>query len=254
MARMRSPNFPGLSLEDAVKFVKPVWDQNRRVLISREVAAKDLGYTGLTGRSLKVLGAMNQYGLIENKAGGQMRVSKLAEDILIGYPEAVKRAAVSEAGRTPSLFREIYERFEDHVPSENAVRSFLLQKGFTNAGVEKALRSFSETNRYVEIYGVSESHGGEEAEGAESGPDNEKQETPIVASPAPRQEAKPSGGQGGGEIFWNRGPLDYSLSSSGLVVVGKTNSARELREYIEKLNVLAGILPDEDPSVTDNSS
>src|SRR6185436_770355 len=100
MARMRSPNFPGLSLEDAVKFVKPIWDKNRKVLIARDVAAKDLGYTGLTGRSLKVLGAMNQYGLIENKAGGQMRVSQLAEDILIGYPEAVKRAAVTEAARS----------------------------------------------------------------------------------------------------------------------------------------------------------
>lgn len=245
MARMRSPNFPGLSLEEAVKFVKPIWDKNRRVLIAREVAAKDLGYAGLTGRSLKVLGAMNQYGLIENKAGGQMRVSKLAEDILIGYPEEVKRAAVSEAGRTPTLFKEVYERFEGHVPSDNAVRSFFLQKGFTNEGVEKALRSFSETNRYVEIYGVSESHGGEEEERSESGPESEIQETTIMAAPAPRTEVKLPG-QGGGEIFWNKGPLDFNLSSTGLVVVGKTNSASELKAYIEKLKVLVALLPEND--------
>lgn len=245
MARMRSPNFPGLPLEEAVKFVKPIWDKNRRVLIAREVAAKDLGYTGLTGRSLKVLGAMNQYGLIENKAGGQMRVSKLAEEILIGYPESVKQAAVSQAARTPTLFKEVYERFEGHVPSDNAVRSFFLQKGFTNEGVEKALRSFSDTNRYAEIYGVSESHGTEADDSAESAPETNVQETTIMAAPAPRKEEKLSG-HGGGDIFWNKGPLDFNLSSTGLVVVGKTNSATELKAYIEKLKVLVALLPEND--------
>ena len=249
MARMRSPNFPGLSLEDAVKFVKPIWDKNRRVLIAREVAAKDLGYTGLTGRSLKVLGAMNQYGLIENKAGGQMRVSKLAEDILIGYPEGVKRAAVSEAARFPSLFREVYERFEGHVPSDNAVRSFFLQKGFTNEGVEKALRSFEETNRYAEIYGVSESHGIEEGDGSESGPDNEIQEAPRMASAAPKQE-RPDPTQGIDSTFWNKGQLDFNLTSSGLAVAGRTNSASELKAFIEKLKTLAALLPENDNAGT----
>jgi len=246
---MRSPNFPGLSLEGAVKFVKPVWDKNRRVLIAREVAAKDLGYTGLTGRSMKVLGAMNQYGLIENKPGGQMRVSKMAEDILIGYPEEVKRAAVTEAGRTPTLFKAVYERFEGHVPSENAVRSFLLQKGFTNDGVEKALRSFAETNRYVEIYGVSESHGGEGDEGAESGPDHPFQETLKMASSAQKHEnATPA--QDGGVTFWSKGKLDFSLSSSGLAVTGKTNSAGDLRAFIEKLKALTVLLPENDNTET----
>lgn len=249
MARMRSPNFPGLSLEDAVKFVKPIWDKNRKVLIAREVAAKDLGYSGLTGRSLKVLGAMNQYGLIENKAGGQMRVSQLAEDILIGYPEGVKRAAVTEAAQSPSLFREVYERFEGHVPSDNAVRSFFLQKGFTNEGVEKALRSFAETNRYAEIYGVSESHGDEGEERAELGSDSEIQEAPRMASAAPKQEGSVPA-QGTDAIFWNKGRLDFNLSSSGLAVAGKTNSASELKAFIEKLKALEALLPENDNAAT----
>jgi hypothetical protein len=242
MARMRSPNFPGLSLEDAVKFVKPIWDKNRRVLIAREVAAKDIGYTGLTGRSLKILGAMNQYGLIENKAGGQMRVSKLAEDILIGYPEEVKRAAVSEAGRTPSLYKEVYERFEGHVPSDNAVRSFFLQKGFTNDGVEKALRSFADTNRYVEINGDSESHrqDGKSAPDSLSDQDDEDEdmEAAEIEAPAPAKKGKVT--------FIDSGPLDFQLSSTGLSVMGQTNSAPALKAFIAKLTALSALLPDED--------
>ena len=51
-------------------------------MIMRDDAAKDLGYSGLTGRSLKVLGALNQYDLIENVSKGQLRVTKTAEEIL----------------------------------------------------------------------------------------------------------------------------------------------------------------------------
>ena len=240
MARMRSPNFPGLSLEDAVSFVKIIWDKSRRASIMREAAAKDLGYTGLTGRSLKILGALNQYDLIENTAKGHMRVTKTAEDILIGYPEEVKKAAVTKAGHAPSLFCAIYDKFEGIVPSENAVRSFLLQNGFTNEGVEKAIRSFNDTNRYVEIYGVSESYGNASEGAAELSPEIDWETAKVETGTAPAAEPKR-----GGLTYFDSGPLDFNLSSTGLKVTGKTNSASELKTFIEKLKALAVLLPDE---------
>lgn len=241
MARMRSPNFPGLSLEDAIKAVKSIWDKNRLAPISREAAAKDLGYSGLTGRSLKVLGAMNQHGLIDNVSKGQVRVTQTAQDILIGFPEAVKRAAITKAGHTPSLYQGIYDRFEGAIPGENAVRFFLLQNGFTNEGVEKALRNFADTNRYVEMYGDSESYEDATESDSESAPAPQEPETKVAAAPAPQhQEPTPQGGV----TFWHKGPLDFNLSSSGLAVVGKTNSAQELKAFIQKLQALASLLPE----------
>ena len=73
-------------------------------------------------------------------------------------PGDVRRAAISKAAREPDLFQAIYDRFDGIAPGENAVRSFLFQRGFTNEGVEKALKSFLETNRYAEINGDSESY------------------------------------------------------------------------------------------------
>jgi hypothetical protein len=242
MARMRSPNFPSLSLEEAVSFAKVIWDKNRKALIPREAAAKDLGYTGLTGRSMTVLGALNQYGLVEVTAKGQTRVTQLAEDIFIGFPEEVKREAVSNAGRAPTLFREIYDKYDGDIPGENAIRSYLYSRGFTNDGVEKALKSFNATNRYVEIYGVSESYRNEPESAPESAPDQVVQEEKMVTAAAPQPPS--SAGQGIDQIFWNKGPLDFNLSSSGLAVVGKTNSAGELKAFIEKLKALTVLLPD----------
>lgn len=240
MARMRSPNFPSLSLEDAIEFARVIWDKNRKTLIPREAAAKDLGYTGLTGRSMSVLGALNQYGLVEVTEKGQTRVTQLAEDIFIGFPEEVKRKAISNAGRAPSLFREIYDKYEGHVPGENAIRSFLFQRGFTNEGVEKALKSFEATNRYVEINGDSESYRHGDDGAPESTPESTNQEQPkVVSTPA---AATPQGGV----TFWNTGALDFSLSSSGLAVTGRANSKKAVTAFAEKLKALAALLPDED--------
>jgi hypothetical protein len=241
MARMRSPNFPGLPLDAAVRAVAEIYDKNRRAVIMREDAAKDLGYSGLTGRSLKILGALNQYDLIENVSKGQVRVSKTAEEILHGIPDEVKVHALHKAGNAPSLFQAIFERFEGGVPGENAVRSFLFQKGFTNEGVEKALRNFMETNRHLEIAGAIESHRDEP---------QSKQESPPVQSKR-EEESREMGGaaaaaeSGGGSLkVFRGGALDFSLSSSGLSLTGKTNSASELKAFIERLKVLAVVLPD----------
>lgn len=125
------------------------------------------------------------------------------------------------------------------MPGENAVRSFLFQRGFTNEGVEKALRAFLETNRYLEIAGASESYG----EGAKSGIDSPRnsqrneveREVEVVTAPVHSK---------GGVTFFEGGPLDFNLSSTGLKVTGKTNSATELKAFIEKLKALTMLLPE----------
>jgi hypothetical protein len=248
MARMRSPNFPSIPLEGAIKAAREIYDKNRRAVILREDAAKDLGYTGLTGRSLTVLGALNQYDLIENVSKGQVRVTKTAEDIFHGYPEDVKLAALHTAANAPSLYNDIYARFEGAVPGDNAVRSFLIQKGFTNEGVERALRAFLETNRYLEIAGASESYRAPAQSAPESAPTVQSEEEPrnMETTIAPT----PGTGKSGGLTFFRQGPLDFSLTSTGLALTGNTNSASELKKFIERLQILAAVLPDE-PKVVD---
>jgi hypothetical protein len=242
MTRMRSPNYPALTLEEAVHATKALWDKNRCTTVSREAVAKDLGYSGLTGRSLQVLGALNQYGLTENVAKGHMRVTKTGEEALIGYPEEIRRRAISRASRSPTFFGEIYAQFDGSVPGENAVRFFLLQKGFTNDGVEKALRVFADTNRFAEVNGDSESYGKAAGGGADSTSVEMTQEEDIMATaPAPQPSGPPVAA-----FAYASGALDFSLSSSGLAVAGKANSRKAVNDFADKLKALAALLPDDD--------
>ena len=38
-------------------------------------------------------------------------------------------------------------------------------------------------------------------------------------------------------------PLDFNLSTNGVAVIGGTNSASELRAFIQKLEAIAALLP-----------
>jgi hypothetical protein len=241
MARLRSPNFPGLSLEEAVESAREIFDKSRHAEIPREVVAKDLGYSGLTGRSIIILGALNQFGLVENTSKGNMKVSQLAADILHGYPESTRLEALYKAGREPNLFRAIFEKFDNHIPSDNAVRSFLIQSGFTNDGAEKALKTFTETNRFLEVKGACQTDGDETFDNQNTGAGNQgPEQKPMQSTTQSLAPEKPSGNA----IFWNKGSLDFNLSSSGLVIAGMTNSASELESYIVKLQALVALLPD----------
>ncbi|UYH54299.1 hypothetical protein N6L26_09565 [Qipengyuania sp. SS22] len=248
MARMRSPNFPAMTLEDAVKAVESIYGKNRKAVIMREDAAKDIGYTGLTGRSMQVLGALVQYDLLENTSKGECRVTQIAEDILHGIPEEKKKEALHKAGHAPALFQAVFDRFEGAIPGENAVRSFLIQSGFTNDGAEKALKNFLATNRYLEMNGVAESYGSEVSAASASTPDSDTQEKETVE---PSRNEQETGGRTaiGAAVFWNKDDLDFNLSSAGLAVTGATNSASELKAFIQKLEALAILLPDDEEIV-----
>lgn len=168
MTRMRSPGYPGIPLNQAIDLVRQIHNKSRTNVIDRESAAKDMGYSGLTGRSLMLLAALAQFNLVGKAGKGDLRVTQTAVDILHGIDPKDKLKALQDAGHAPRLFRELFERFPEGIPSENAIRSYLIQQGFADVAIGPAIKSFLETNRFLENAGVIESHGEEGEDDAES--------------------------------------------------------------------------------------
>src|SRR5690349_237159 len=69
---VRSPSYPVWSLSDAVTAVGKIEAQYRMSKVDREVAAKIIGYSGLSGPANKALAALGQYGLVERAGKGEM--------------------------------------------------------------------------------------------------------------------------------------------------------------------------------------
>lgn len=131
MAKIRSPNYPNFSLEEAIERVRKIHDQDQNYIIERETAVQHLGYSGLSGASLKTLGTIIQYGLLEKVETGKVRVSELAIDIIHPTSEASKNRALVEAARSPSIFQEVSTQFPGKPPSETSMRAWLIRQEFS---------------------------------------------------------------------------------------------------------------------------
>ncbi len=242
MARMRSPNYPAISLPQAIELVGKLHSKNRTNSVDRETAAKDLGYTGLNGRTLKLIAALSQYDLIDKSGKGNVKVSKIAVDIMHGLDSETIKNAIHHAGNAPPLFQRIFNRFEDGLPSQNAIKSFLIQEGFTDAAIEPVLKSFMETNDYLAQAGANDSYGQGRDFDEESPPAQSRavENTPvtIAAEAVGRTTKKPS--------FADVGALDFNFTMDGLRVSGATRSPKQLQAFIDKLSALKLLLSEED--------
>lgn len=149
MAKARSPLYPAIGLKEAVHRVRAVYEKDYQNRVPREVIAQHMGYSGLSGKSLGVLSALQKYGLLEGR-GDETRVSPLAVKIIAhesGTPERAE--AIRAAASMPELFAELDARFGDGKGSDAALKAWLLVEGFIPGAAESAIRAYRETKEFV---------------------------------------------------------------------------------------------------------
>jgi hypothetical protein len=150
MAKARSPEYPAISLGEAVEKVSAAYAKDYQNKVQRVVLAEHMGYKTLNGKSLGVLSAVGKYGLLEGR-GDETRVSDLAVTIIAHPPGSAERvAALREAAGKPELFAELDQRFQGGRVSDPAIRAWMLQQKFIPQAADTALRSYRETKQFVE--------------------------------------------------------------------------------------------------------
>lgn len=148
MSRTRSPNYPAIDLASSIELVEPVYRKEKRNKMPREVLATHLGYNGLNGRALGIIGALRAYGLIEG-TGDDVRVGDDTV-ILLNAPEDSpdRKEALQRCALRPTLFRQLYAQFET-IPSEGTLRYALIKLGFTPEAAGKATQTYLATISFV---------------------------------------------------------------------------------------------------------
>ena len=142
-SKMRSPNYPALSLAQALEGADKLWKAEKRTPVSHETAATALGYKSLSGPARVAIGALRQYGFIDKAEKGHVRLSDLALLALHGSPEQ-KQPALQKAAVNPPLFKELAQNHGE--ASETAIRSYLItKKAFAEDGARKAAKAFRDT-------------------------------------------------------------------------------------------------------------
>ncbi|MBS0220090.1 MAG: hypothetical protein JSR91_05035 [Proteobacteria bacterium] len=149
MARVRSPNYPGISLPEAIARIGHIHAKEQHLPATREVLAKHMGYNGINGASLKVLSALSKYGLLEEVNGDKMRVSSLAMSILYPANDVEKGRSIRDAAFRPPLFTEMREEWGEASPSDANMRSYLVRRSFATDAIDRVIESYRDTMELV---------------------------------------------------------------------------------------------------------
>jgi hypothetical protein len=147
--RLRSPNYPAISLPEALELLGRLWDGIQSNAAPRDLVAKGMGYTGLHGKSASALSALVKYGLLERE-GEDLKISE--RGMMYLHPESPEERtkAILDAAAAPELFAELKERFSGGSINEELLRNYLVRKGFVSSALSGVLLAFRETMSLVE--------------------------------------------------------------------------------------------------------
>lgn len=149
MARVRSPNYPAISLRQAIDQASKIYSKEHTHKASPAVIAKAMGYGGLNGASLTAISSLKKYGLLEG-VNSDLKISSDALTILVDPKESPERAkAIIHAAFKPALFNELQQQYGRTLPSDENLRAYLLKRGFNQQAVDTPIRAYRETIELV---------------------------------------------------------------------------------------------------------
>jgi hypothetical protein len=256
MAKVRSPNYPLMSLGPALEAIRSAFKSENRNKMSRSVLAKHMGYNSLNGRALGKIGAVRAYGLIEG-SGDELRITDDAVKALMAPADSTERFdALGRLANRPALFQELRKDFPDTLPSLHNLQYALVKRQFTPDAAEKAAKSYLATMNLAGGIADAYNPSDEELEGADDDQnDGEASKPTIFPWSQPPAAAPPAAPQGKVAVMVGERELTTGLlakdASFRLVVTGKIG-VKEIERLIKKLELDKEILADEDGAPSDD--
>lgn len=159
--RKRSPNYPVLDLEHAIKRAEELYrhDRNHQVPIDL-LHERWGGMSKLGGYLLQIVAALKAYGLIEvdgQKENRKIRISQVAVRIIEDAPD--KEALIKKAAIEPIVYKEIWNKYQSVGLPKEDVLDRVLRWGEENIDIQvvsqKArnllIKNFTETIKFAKL-------------------------------------------------------------------------------------------------------
>lgn len=146
----RSPNYPKVTLEDAIDLAKRLHAKAGKAQIKPEVAVGALGYRGLNGAALGTLAALSQYGLIIRERGEGVAISPLAVKLIHPLNPVQEAESRLEAALNPKVFNDIFTGGH-HDCSEDVLSNHLIQNAFTPDGAKRAANVYKANVEFANL-------------------------------------------------------------------------------------------------------
>jgi hypothetical protein len=151
--RMRSPAYPYINLETAIKRAVQFYEKEVRNAAPVKVAVKHWGYEEKSSGGLQTAAALISFGLMRDDGTGDKRKLRLTDNalriILDSREESEDRAdAIRTAALTPKIHQQLWRKWGNNIPSTENFRHTLIlewEPPFNPAGVDGFIREYKDT-------------------------------------------------------------------------------------------------------------
>lgn len=148
----RSPNFPGMDLQNAIVLAKKIYDADGRAGTLRATVLKHWGYKSEHGMARMTISALKKFNLIEEEKN-TIKLTRQAEIIFISKDEKKIKPVIKECALSPIIYKKLWEQyFESGLPSDASLRDKLVfEFDFNEKSVDGFLADFRATLEYAEL-------------------------------------------------------------------------------------------------------
>ena len=151
--RHRSPNYPAVSLREAVDRVRRLYVADGRAGAPPNLAAKHIGFSSAHGSAMAVVAALKRFGLLSETNGRLVPTQRTIE--ILNLPEADPRRAnaLREAALSPTIYSEIFESHKTTgLPADDVLEAELVTyRGFNPKAVSGFVKDFKDSLDFAGI-------------------------------------------------------------------------------------------------------
>lgn len=162
--RFRSPPFPYIGLGKALQRTEQLYEAVRHHSAAIPTAAKAWGTGAKSSATLQSIGALIQYGLLDDEGSGpnrRIKLTPLARRIVMDKrPNSTEKArAIREAALKPATFKELFERYGaaseiDESLLLHSLTAERVQEGrapYSDQSAQDVIRIFKETVSFSDL-------------------------------------------------------------------------------------------------------
>lgn len=149
--RHRSPSYPGIGLADAIERARTIYMNERTNTVPIDVANAHWGYKAGSSAGFVIVSALMKFGLLVDEGSGDRRSVRLTEQARRIILDADDRDdLIREAALGPAIYRELWERYPDGMPSRAALRRYLVvERNFNERVVEDLIDQFMDSLKFA---------------------------------------------------------------------------------------------------------
>lgn len=133
-----------------------IWQKEGKSLVPAQAALENWGYKSKSSNGLIILAALKKFILTEDQGLGtnrKIKLSQLALNILWDDREdsTERIAAIKEAALNPKIHRDLWNTYNNQLPSDATLRIELLKLGFVETAIHEFIQEFKETLSFAKL-------------------------------------------------------------------------------------------------------